>query len=221
MTETTESDQRRKTKRRKGPPAKKRKPPTACWLCSSPQYLEFAALCDKKKWKTRLHLPRRGAKEAKELDAFMLRGLDNGVSLTRTQANRKFKHWKESFASERKMLQLDASKIETEHTPTCPTISTPPAEGEVDVRECVVKRAAGDDNTFIWHWCSKCACWKKHSTADHDSASNVVTVEDEDDDSSVNSVYDEDGGEGVDEHCAEMQNVIYSVEPAGTSIDEE
>jgi len=103
-----------KKKQRKQPSTtNKSKASRTCWLVTSPLYKEFVELCEKKDWREKKHLPRRGSKEAKELDALMDKGLGNGQPLSRSQVKRKFEHWKKSFESEKKLRQIDNLKIET------------------------------------------------------------------------------------------------------------
>jgi hypothetical protein len=77
------------------------------WLIDSPQYRTFVGICERNNWKTRVHLPRRGAREGTELDRFI-----DENSFSRDQVNRKFAHYKSTFESERQIRQLDVSKIE-------------------------------------------------------------------------------------------------------------
>ena len=80
------------------------------WLVTSPEYVVFVGICEKNQWQRREFLPRKGEKIGKDLDAFMLKGL-NGKEFTRTQVNAKFAHWKASFESEKEATSVDPVNI--------------------------------------------------------------------------------------------------------------
>jgi hypothetical protein len=83
-----------------------------CWLVGSPEHTVFVALRENKKWLDLKHLPIRGSKEATELDRFMDTGIQ-GQPLSRNQVNRKFRLWIKSHEEEKKLQELDPTKIQS------------------------------------------------------------------------------------------------------------
>ena len=81
------------------------------WLVSSPQYLEFSKLCEDEGWQECPHLPKKGSEAATKLDAFMARGLGDGVPFSRAQVNSKFAHWQDSLKSEKVVMELDEKNL--------------------------------------------------------------------------------------------------------------
>jgi hypothetical protein len=95
MTETNASEQVTTPTRKKS------------FFTGSLEYHEFIKICNDKNWQNQPYLPRAGAVEARELDAFMRK-----YSFNRGQVNTKFAHWKQSFEVEKALKTLDHLKLE-------------------------------------------------------------------------------------------------------------
>jgi hypothetical protein len=90
------------------------------WLMSSPEYREFADICEKAKWHTKIHLPTAGAQAASSsgLTAFILKGLAGNVDgegkqrpFSRAQINKKFADWQSSLEREKDHAEIFSTQI--------------------------------------------------------------------------------------------------------------
>lgn len=92
------------------------------WTVDTPEYGEFAQLCETYQWRKEDHLPRAGDKSpgGKALDALILRGLSgdkdadgNLKGFSRDQVKTKLRHFKATFEVAREVSLVDDEILES------------------------------------------------------------------------------------------------------------